>query len=117
MSVVRGVVPQIAFYGRKGDVHLSAVPSFLPQLSQKRFKKRMPLFSKLPACLRIHGIFQEQQLIMEMLHGFLQWPSMFAAVRERSCDADGTEGIQPVSILDDLSFASGLDPITELLCF
>lgn len=43
---------------------------------------------------------------MEMLHGFLQRPSMLGAVRERSCDADGTEGIQSVSILDDLSFKS-----------
>ena len=41
---------------------------------------------------------------MKMLHGLLQRPSMLSSVCERSCDADGTEGIQPVSILDDLAF-------------
>ena len=41
---------------------------------------------------------------MEMLHGFLQRSAVLSAVREGSGDADRTEGIQAVSILNDLSF-------------
>ena len=64
----------------------------------------MSFFCDLLRCLRVHQILEVQQLVVKMLHGIVERPTVLAAVGERSCDADRAEGIQPVRVLEDLCF-------------
>ena len=64
----------------------------------------MTLFGNFPGSFRIQFIFQKQELFMEVFYGILQWPSMLTAECECSCNSYCTDGIQPIRVLNDLSF-------------
>lgn len=63
----------------------------------------MSLFRNSPCTLRIHLIFQQQELFVKMSDGILHRSPMLAAKCKCSCDPYCSNGIQPVRILNDFA--------------
>ena len=64
----------------------------------------MAAFCYLFGSLRVHFIFQEKQLVMEMLDSISEGPPFVATIGKCSCNSYSSYRIQAVCILDNLAF-------------
>ena len=74
------------------------------QYLQEFFHEGMAYCSDPFRFFRIHFILQQKQLVIEVLQRIFDLPSVPAAEGKSPCDPDRADGIQPVCVLDDLSF-------------
>ena len=91
---------------------------------QKALHKEVALRSEPLACWRVHPIFEEEQLFVEVINrgagilligfervvrlrrdrGVIEGAAFVTAVGEGAGDANGAEGIQAISVLDSMAF-------------
>ena len=88
------------------------------ELIQKLTHKPVPVFRKNTSGFRVHQILQFQKLFIKMgngcgrIHPFwvMDLSSMAATKGKRPSNADGTDGIQPICILDALTLQGPRSP-------